>query len=74
MCCNFRTGLFIIIVFASSSLQCSWTDETGYTYNLKDLDKEGGWQLKDETSGMGMFSMVYIFNFCDFKPIKCHDR
>ena len=65
---------FLLIVSVIASNPCTWTDENGYNYNLKPLDKEGGWQVKDETSGMGMFSMVYIFNFCDFTAIKCHEK
>ncbi|CAD8139995.1 unnamed protein product [Paramecium octaurelia] len=74
MCSNLTITILVFLIGIASCQQCTWTDESGYTYNLKSLDKPEGWQLKDETSGMGMFSMVYIFNFCDFKPIKCHDR
>lgn len=24
--------------------------------------------------GMGMFNMVYIFNFCDFKDLNCNGK
>lgn len=67
---------FFIIIFLQVSvlLACQWTDHTGHTYHLDKLDKPEGWQIKDEQSGMGMFSMVYIFNFCDFHSVKCHDK
>lgn len=65
---------FLLLYSALATNQCTWVDSNGYVYNLQKLDKPGGWQLKDETSGMGMFSMVYIFNFCDFSAIKCHDK
>ncbi|KAM3142622.1 hypothetical protein pb186bvf_005281 [Paramecium bursaria] len=64
----------MLILLLPIVLGCIWQDDTGYTYDLTKLDKPGGWQIKDDQSGMGMFSMVYIFNFCDFHAIKCHDK
>lgn len=58
----------------ASQPDCSWVDDQGTPYNLKPLDRADAWQLKDTDSGMGMFSMIYVFNFCDFSNVKCHDR
>lgn len=64
----------LCVCFVSSAPDCTWTDDHGSLYNLKPLDRGDAWQLKDAESGMGMFSMVYVFNFCDFSQVKCHDR
>ena len=29
------------------------------------------WQVTDDLTGMGMFNMVYIFNFCNFQGLVC---
>ena len=27
-----------------------------------------------DSLGMGMFNMVYVFNFCDYKDLKCEGK
>ena len=66
--------LLLVEIALGVGQSCKWTDQEGTSYDLARLDQPGGWQIHDEESDVGLFSMVYIFNFCDFTEIKCHER
>ena len=65
--------LFLITTSYATDKNCLWHDSFGYTYDISKLHNINNYQVPDtDTSnfskqiykGMGMFNMVYEFNFC----------
>ncbi|CAD8156825.1 unnamed protein product [Paramecium octaurelia] len=51
--------------------KCQWVDEDNRKYDYANLDHPSAWHVVDTQNGMGMFNMVYIFNFCNIN-LSCH--
>ena len=58
-----------LILFAHAEKNCLWHDK-GFTYDLNKLHKTDNYQVPDTDTSMGMFNMLYEFNFCG-GVVKC---
>lgn len=60
--------IMIILLLLSTSLatdkNCLWHDTFGYSYDISKLHNINNYQVPDTDTSMGMFNMVYEFNFC----------
>jgi hypothetical protein len=44
---------------------CKYSDDKGNAWDLTSLKQSEFWKVKDNSGDSGVFSMDYIFNFCD---------
>ena len=69
--------IMIILLLLSTSLatdkNCLWHDTFGYSYDISKLHNINNYQVPDTDTSMGMFNMVYEFNFCT-GAVRCQGR
>lgn len=56
--------MFYLPFVMSLHKSCSWNDGKGHVYDLSSLQKSTNYELVDEKNSLGMFTMVYEYNFC----------
>ena len=66
-------SIIILNVQADISSNCHHTNSLGHEYDLNPLKKPQFWKVKDTNGDSGIFSMDYIFNFCNLGSLKCKD-
>ena len=54
-----------------SNQNCHWTDDKNNEYDLSGLKKGESWKVKDMNGDSGLFSMDYLFSFCENTSVKC---
>ncbi|CAK72086.1 unnamed protein product (macronuclear) [Paramecium tetraurelia] len=70
---------FLLLIVVTYQQKCQWVDEDNHKYDYTNLDHPSAWHVVDTQNGihiksqvgMGMFNMVYIFNFCNIN-LSCH--
>ena len=61
-------------MFFTDAGNCGFKDDKGNDFSLLSLKKQEFWKVKDNTSGgdSSVFSMDYLFNFCDSPVSKVY--
>jgi centromeric protein E len=64
--------LLLIIALPTLTLAqlCTFTDGNGNSYDFSSLSKDQHWEVKEQSTDSGLFSVAYVFNFCNNIP-KC---
>lgn len=67
--------LVFVFILAVKGAQdtCKWADGHGHSFDLNLLKRSTNYQVPDNDTSMGMFNMVYEFNFCTW-GVKCQNR
>jgi centromeric protein E len=70
---HFGIAFLLLPSLTLAHKSCVWKDEKGHLYDLSPMQKSANYELVDEKNSLGMFTMVYQYNFCS-RTVSCNGK